>query len=245
MIVKNLSIHKWVWFCQSIFNFVVVVFCSTSLGNKKCLVPRNRSAPSKTRFLPGERVYRILNSILIDEKLISTVNITQNLSPQMILEPIVCIWMDEAENSVKTEQKPVILRNECLNTFDELLKVTGGFGRYQRFLFKFLSFGSILVGAQFGLQYFYGATPDFSCVSMPHNETCDPGKCCESCQKYEFHGPFTSAVSQVNLRPGEGTPHMKGVGMLVVSLRGVNFGFWSYLGCYGQNAIIFSREGLV
>ena len=34
-------------------------------------------------------------------------------------------------------------------------------------------------------------------------------------------------------------------GMLVVSLRGVNFGFWSHLGCSGQNAIIFSREGLV
>ena len=38
---------------------------------------------------------------------------------------------------------------------------------------------------------------------------------------------------------------MKGVGMLVVSLRGVNFGFWSHLGCSGQNAIIFSCEGLV
>ena len=46
-------------------------------------------------------------------------------------------------------------------------------------------------------------------------------------------------------RGGGGTPHMKGVGMLVVSLRGVNFGFWSHLGCSGQNAIIFSREGLV
>ena len=46
--------------------------------------------------------------------------------------------------------------------------------------------------------------------------------------------------------PGEGgTPHMKGVGMLVVLLRGVNFGFWSHLGCSGQNAIIFSCEGLV
>ena len=38
---------------------------------------------------------------------------------------------------------------------------------------------------------------------------------------------------------------MKGVGMPVVSLRGVNFGFWSHLGYSGQNAIIFSREGLV
>ena len=44
---------------------------------------------------------------------------------------------------------------------------------------------------------------------------------------------------------GGGTPHMKGVGMLVVSLRGVNSGFWSHLGCSGQKAIIFSREGLV
>ena len=38
---------------------------------------------------------------------------------------------------------------------------------------------------------------------------------------------------------------MKVVGMLVVSLRGVNFGFRSHLGCSGQNAIIFSRESLV
>ena len=38
---------------------------------------------------------------------------------------------------------------------------------------------------------------------------------------------------------------MKGVGMLIVSLRGVNFGFWFHLGCSGQNAIIFSSEGLV
>ena len=42
-----------------------------------------------------------------------------------------------------------------------------------------------------------------------------------------------------------GTPHMKAGGMLVVSLRGVNFGFSSHLGCSGQNAVIFSREGLV
>ena len=35
------------------------------------------------------------------------------------------------------------------------------------------------------------------------------------------------------------------VGILIVSLRGVNFGFWFHLGCSGQNAIIFSCEGLV
>ena len=38
---------------------------------------------------------------------------------------------------------------------------------------------------------------------------------------------------------------MKWVGMLIVSLRGVNFGLWSHLGCSGQDTIIFSREGLV
>ena len=31
---------------------------------------------------------------------------------------------------------------------------------------------------------------------------------------------------------------MKGAGMLVVSLRGVNFGFWPHLGCSRQNAVI-------
>ena len=36
---------------------------------------------------------------------------------------------------------------------------------------------------------------------------------------------------------------MKGAGMLVVSLGGVNFRFWS-LGFSGQNTIILSRKGL-
>ena len=44
---------------------------------------------------------------------------------------------------------------------------------------------------------------------------------------------------------GRGNSAYYGVGMLVVSPRGVNFGFWSHLGYSGQNAIIFSREGLV
>ena len=35
---------------------------------------------------------------------------------------------------------------------------------------------------------------------------------------------------------------MKGAGMLVVSLRGVNFGFSSHLRCSGQNAIIFTMK---
>ena len=44
-------------------------------------------------------------------------------------------------------------------------------------------------------------------------------------------------------RGGGGNPLMKGVGMFLVSLKGVNFGFWSHLGCSGQNAIMFRREG--
>ena len=35
---------------------------------------------------------------------------------------------------------------------------------------------------------------------------------------------------------------MKQTGMLVVSLRGVNFGFWSRLGCSGQSANILSSR---
>ena len=44
---------------------------------------------------------------------------------------------------------------------------------------------------------------------------------------------------------GVGDSHMKGVGMLVVSLSSVNFGFWCHLGYSGKKAVIFSREGLV
>ena len=44
---------------------------------------------------------------------------------------------------------------------------------------------------------------------------------------------------------GGGGSHMKGAGMLVISLRGVNVGFWSHLGFSGKNVIIFSRKGLI
>ena len=47
------------------------------------------------------------------------------------------------------------------------------------------------------------------------------------------------------ISPGGGDSDMKWTGMLIVSHRGVNFGFWSRLGCSGQNVIIFSRQGLV
>ena len=50
--------------------------------------------------------------------------------------------------------------------------------------------------------------------------------------------------SQGGKVPG-GDSYMKQTGMLVISLRGVNFGFWSRLGCSGQRANILSRQGLV
>ena len=59
---------------------------------------------------------------------------------------------------------------------------------------------------------------------------------------------FISLVKVVIFSPGGGgggDSHMKQTGMLVVSLRGVNFGFWSRLGCSGQSANILCRQGLV
>ena len=38
---------------------------------------------------------------------------------------------------------------------------------------------------------------------------------------------------------GGGYSHMEKSGMLVISLRGINQGFWSHLGFSGRNATIF------
>ena len=46
--------------------------------------------------------------------------------------------------------------------------------------------------------------------------------------------------------PGEGgDSYLKQTGMLVVSLRDVNFGFWSCFGCSWQSANILSGQGLI
>ena len=52
-----------------------------------------------------------------------------------------------------------------------------------------------------------------------------------------------SALAQktANL-PSGWTPHMKGWRMVDVSLRGVNFGLWSHLGCSGQNAGLHMKK---
>ena len=52
-----------------------------------------------------------------------------------------------------------------------------------------------------------------------------------------------SKIRDIDSSPvGEGDSHMKQTGMLVVSFRGVNFGFWSRLGCSGYSTNILSRQ---
>ena len=51
------------------------------------------------------------------------------------------------------------------------------------------------------------------------------------------------SVNNLKKLPG-GESNIKKVGVLVVSLRGVNFRFWSRLGCCGKITNIFSPQGL-
>ena len=106
--------------------------------------------------------------------------------------------MDDAEHSESLTKKRSSKEVKSYE-FDDLLRLTGGFGRYQLALYVFVCLVSIPTGAQLLVQVFYGASPRFYCVTNSGNQTCDFGKCCSSCQKYEFRGPFTSAVSEVNV----------------------------------------------
>ena len=60
-----------------------------------------------------------------------------------------------------------------------------------------------------------------------------------------FFPCLRSLESKASPPGGGGNSHMKQTEILVVSLRGVNFGSWSRLGCSGQSANILSRQGLV
>ena len=68
---------------------------------------------------------------------------------------------------------------------------------------------------------------------------------------YTFHVFLLLLLSRNHLRKGTeclcfppegGDSHMKQTGKLVVSLRGVNFGFWSRLGCFGQPPIFYAAK---
>ena len=57
---------------------------------------------------------------------------------------------------------------------------------------------------------------------------------------------YVSTIKPTGVKiPGGGDSHLKGTGMLVVSLRGVTFRFWSRLGSFWQNVIISGCQGLV
>ena len=69
---------------------------------------------------------------------------------------------------------------------------------------------------------------------------------CKQCEKAKNQTTLrVSCTIHDFLKVPGGDSYMKQTGMLVVSLRGVNFGFWSRLGCSGQSANILSRQGLV
>ena len=81
-------------------------------------------------------------------------------------------------------------------------------------------------------------------LSSPYSKT----HCCSWCEGWSaVPSPLErycwSAQFLLPARRGRLT-HMKGVGMLVVLLRGVNFRFWSRLECSGKNTIIFSGKSL-
>ena len=71
----------------------------------------------------------------------------------------------------------------------------------------------------------------------------DIHQCCEANRPCQCLSRFWKPSWRPAL--GRGGLHIKGAGMLVVSLRVVNFGFWSHLGCSGLNAIIFSHKRLI
>ena len=56
--------------------------------------------------------------------------------------------------------------------------------------------------------------------------------------------PFPNMHGGEHAYWGGGGSQKKGAGMFAISLRGVNFRFWSHLSFSGQNTIIFSHKGL-
>lgn len=86
--------------------------------------------------------------------------------------------------------------------FDDLLRLVGGFGRYQMMLYGFMCLMTVPIGLQQLVLVFYGASPSFQCAepstaAINNNSLCPVDQCCANCTKYEFNGKFTSAVSEV------------------------------------------------
>ena len=62
--------------------------------------------------------------------------------------------------------------------------------------------------------------------------------------KYPLQGKCKSAGETKKSKELHRLKSVPGGGGTPISLKGVNFRFWSRLACSGQNAIIFSRKGL-
>ncbi|XP_078362537.1 organic cation transporter protein-like [Oculina patagonica] len=99
----------------------------------------------------------------------------------------------------KEAEKLLVKHGKADYQFDDLLVMTGGFGRYQIALYTFICLVSIPTGAQLTIPVFYAISPPFTCASVSGNATCTEGECCSSCVEYEFKGTFTSAVSEWDL----------------------------------------------
>ena len=79
--------------------------------------------------------------------------------------------------------------------------------------------------------------------SVQKHEQIALGKTCPGTKDILPYLLLPIATSSTVIFARGGDSYMKGAGMLVVSLRGVNFRFWSPLGCSGQNTVIFSCKG--
>lgn len=110
-----------------------------------------------------------------------------------VIEAITAKSMESEKHSTNCKE-----RRKTDYQFDDLLIMTGGFGRYQMVLYAFICLVSIPTGFQLSLPVFYAVSPPFTCaMSEVGNGTCPVGECCSGCGKYEFKGKFTSAVSEV------------------------------------------------
>lgn len=104
---------------------------------------------------------------------------------------------DETTRPLTSKETSKAKQGKTDYQFDDLLRMTGGFGRYQTALYIFIGLVAIPTGAQLQIPVFYAISPPFTCVSVSGNASCPVGKCCSSCVEYEFKGAFTSAVSEV------------------------------------------------
>ncbi|KAJ7376148.1 hypothetical protein OS493_036754 [Desmophyllum pertusum] len=98
--------------------------------------------------------------------------------------------------------------------FDDLLRLVGGFGRYQMMFVRLHVFNGRYLSAfsswcwcfTVPLRHFNALQPA-STAAINNNSLCPVDQCCANCTKYEFNGKFTSAVSEWDLICGRN--HLK------------------------------------